>query len=89
MLKKISQSLNDNGIFVGSEEIGHNMPDDHFQTWGNLEEFRDMFKKYFKYINLKEIEYTAGINKEYTRKEAFWRCTNSNQFGNRNYNTWV
>ena len=41
---------------------------------GNLGEFKDMFKKYFKYVNLKEIEYTAGINKNYVRKEAFWNA---------------
>ena len=77
MLTKISDHLTEDGIFVGSENLGREEGHDHFQFWDNLEEFRYLFEGYFKHIELKEVQYPIGHYNNFIRKEAYWKCYNS------------
>lgn len=88
MLKKISECLSQNGIFVGSESLGKLEGVDHLQFWDNLPELRNTLKKHFKYVYLKELDYPIGPYKDFIRKEAYWRCANSEDANNRLINNW-
>jgi 2-polyprenyl-3-methyl-5-hydroxy-6-metoxy-1,4-benzoquinol methylase len=88
MLKKISECLNQNGIFVGSESLGRLEGVDHFQFWDNLLELRNTLKKNFKYVYLKELDYPIGPYQDFVRREAYWRCCNSEDANNRLIKNW-
>ncbi|OUX35841.1 MAG: hypothetical protein CBE33_07010 [Candidatus Pelagibacter sp. TMED273] len=77
MLNKISNHLTENGFFAGSENLGREEGHDHLQFWDNIEELRDMLKKYFKHIDIKEVQYPIGHNNDFIRREAYWICNNS------------
>lgn len=77
MLTKISDHLTEDGIFVGSENLGREEGHDHFQFWDNLDELRYLFERYFKNIELKEVQYPIGNYNNFIRKEAYWKCYNS------------
>lgn len=89
MMKKILSSLTDNGIFVGSEALGRDEGIDHFQFWDSLDDLRDMLKKYFKYVYVRESIYPIGNYKEFLRREAYWRCSNSKFFKDKGFNNWL
>lgn len=78
MMEKIKASLSADGIFVGSESVGNREGHDHLQFFESLQAFADLFKKYFKYVQLKEIEYPIGVG-DFIRQEAYWRCSNSDK----------
>src|SRR6185503_8358501 len=60
MMQKISESLSPDGVFVGSESLGNKEGHDHLQFFESLQTFADTFKKYFKYVHLKEIDYSMN-----------------------------
>jgi SAM-dependent methyltransferase len=75
MLEKIKTSLEPDGIFVGSESLGHE-GGDHLQFWENLGELRAMLSAHFPYVELKELSMTIGMpGNEMVRREAYWRCS--------------
>jgi SAM-dependent methyltransferase len=78
MMEKIVASLSPEGVFVGSESLGKKEGHDHLQFFESLPAFADLFKKYFKYVRLKEIEYPINVS-GFIRQEAYWRCSNSQQ----------
>ena len=70
MLDKIANHLAPEGIFVGSESLGHEGTD-HLQFFDSLEVLRAIFSPHFHDVELRSIDYpTAG----FIRSEAFWRC---------------
>jgi 2-polyprenyl-3-methyl-5-hydroxy-6-metoxy-1,4-benzoquinol methylase len=75
VLQKIRQSLSHDGVFVGSESLGLEESADHLQYFLSLDELGSVFKPYFKYIELRTVDYKI-IHGDYVRKEAYWRCTN-------------
>jgi len=76
VLAKIQSALRTNGVFVGSESLGFE-GSDHLQFFNSLEDLHALFKPYFKFIQLRTIEYRTGQGKaSFVRQEAFWRCAN-------------
>ena len=70
MLRKIVDHLAPDGIFVGSESLGHEGTD-HLQFFDSLEVLRELLAAHFRHVELRSTDYdTAG----FTRSEAFWRC---------------
>ena len=76
LMKKISESLNERGLFVGSESLGIDA-DDHFQYWNNQKEMKEHLQKYFKYVYCRTIEYPIKPFYNQIRKECYWRCGNT------------
>lgn len=71
MLDKIVSHLAPDGIFVGSESLGHEGTD-HLQFFESLEVLREIFSRHFQHVELRSIEYRPG---DFVRREAFWRCS--------------
>jgi hypothetical protein len=79
MLEKIRRALAVGGVFTGSEalELPEEQSPDHLQVFPTLADLSQLFKPYFKYIQLREIQYRIGYKKTWLRHEGFWRCANS------------
>ncbi|HLF19728.1 MAG TPA: class I SAM-dependent methyltransferase [Bacteroidota bacterium] len=77
MLKKISKSLQSNGIFTGSESLGSKEGEDHLQFFESIKDLEKILKKHFKYVSLHNAKYMVGRKREFERNEAYWRCSNS------------
>jgi UDPglucose 6-dehydrogenase len=76
MLAKIRNSLGSEGIFVGSESLGLE-GSDHLQFFHSLDDLHALFAPYFKYIELRAIDYRAGRGPTgFMRNEGYWRCSN-------------
>jgi SAM-dependent methyltransferase len=76
VLKKIAASLNDEGIFVGSESLGYEEPHNHLQFFESLEDLHSLLRQYFRFVRLRVQTYEAGVGSTFVRREAFWRCAN-------------
>lgn len=74
VLRKISQSLSKDGVFVGSESLGRE-GGDHLQEFLALDEMGALFKPYFKYVELRSMEF-RNIHGGGIRREGYWRCSN-------------
>jgi len=86
MLGKIKNALKEDGVFVGSESIGTvEGVSDHLQFFYSLDDFHKILSPYFKYIELKKLEYPIFVSKEHDaskvilRTEGYWRCSNSKE----------
>lgn len=77
VLQKISQSLSKDGVFVGSESLGKE-GGDHLQEFLSLEDMGALFKPYFKYVELRSMEF-KNIHGGRIRKEGYWRCSNEHK----------
>lgn len=76
VLAKIQAALKTNGVFIGSESLGFE-GSDHLQFFDSLDDLFALFKPYFKFIQLRAIDYRTGHGKSsFVRQEAFWRCAN-------------
>src|ERR1700741_1204824 len=74
VLAKIQSALKPNGVFVGSESLGLE-GSDHLQFFHSLDDLHALFKPYFKFIELRSVDYRTGQGKSsFIRQEAFWRC---------------
>jgi 2-polyprenyl-3-methyl-5-hydroxy-6-metoxy-1,4-benzoquinol methylase len=76
LLKKISNGLHKDGLFIGSEAIGRD-DDDHLQIFKNKEELKKMLKVYFKYIDTNLIYYPIKPYYNSIRSEAYWIASNT------------
>jgi SAM-dependent methyltransferase len=76
-LEKISKSLLDEGVFVGSESLGHDEGRDHLQFFESLQDLYRLFRPHFEFVALRSIAYEVGIGQKFTRREAYWRCANN------------
>ena len=77
MLEKIRNGLSEEGIFVGSESMGLE-GSDHLQFFHSLDDLHALFAPYFKYIDLRAINYRAGRGPDgFMRNEGYWRCANN------------
>ena len=86
MMEKIRANLTPEGLFVGSESLGNKEGHDHLQFFETIQTFADLFKKYFRYVQLKEIGYPIN-SAGFIRREAYWRCSNSEK--RLKENTWI
>jgi 2-polyprenyl-3-methyl-5-hydroxy-6-metoxy-1,4-benzoquinol methylase len=79
VLAKIQSALRPNGVFVGSESLGFE-GSDHLQFFQTLDDLNALFKPFFKYIELRSVEYRTGQgNFSFLRHEAYWRCANEEE----------
>lgn len=70
VLRKIKAVLADEGVFVGSESLGHEGPD-HLQFFSSLDQLCELLRGHFPHVEVRRIEYAIpGM----IREEAFWRC---------------
>ena len=76
MLEKIVCVLTQNGVFAGSESLGHE-GHDHLQFFESIEDLDILFSKHFAYRAYRVIEYDTAFNVGLLRREAFWRCSSS------------
>jgi SAM-dependent methyltransferase len=76
MLEKIVGVLSPNGVFAGSESLGHE-GHDHLQFFESIEDLDLLFAKCFAYRAYRVIEYDTGFNIGLLRREAFWRCSST------------
>jgi len=72
-LEKILSVLSKDGIFVGSESLGIE-GEDHLSRFMGLNDFGELFLKYFKFVEVCSNVYQ--ISDSFTRHEAYWRCSN-------------
>jgi 2-polyprenyl-3-methyl-5-hydroxy-6-metoxy-1,4-benzoquinol methylase len=76
VLTKIQAALKTDGVFVGSESLGFE-GSDHLQFFNSLDDLHALFKPYFKFIELRSVEYRTGQGKSsFVRQEGYWRCAN-------------
>ncbi len=76
VLAKIQAALKTKGVFVGSESLGFE-GSDHLQFFNSLDDLHALFKPYFKFIELRSVEYRTGQGKSsFVRQEGYWRCAN-------------
>jgi hypothetical protein len=78
MLTKFSRHLHPQGIFIGSESLGSE-GHDHLQFFESLDDVGALFKPYFRYVCLRQINYPLPWARGFVRKEAFWRCSNHSE----------
>jgi len=76
MLRKIHDSLAADGIFVGSESLSDEGERDHLQQFHSLDDLHQVFKRHFKYIELRSIQYKINKRDSFIRNEGYWRCSN-------------
>lgn len=74
MVKKISSSLAEGGIFAGSINTGGGAPEP-VQMFSSPNEINLFFKPFFKQVELKTASYK--IHNGSYRDEVYWRCSNS------------
>jgi len=75
ILQKISKMIISDGLFLGYEAMGIE-GNDHLYFFQSVDDYAQLFKPYFKYIQLKKEAYpiTGG---RFMRQEVYWRCSNS------------
>lgn len=80
MLQKIARALGEDGVFVGSESLGHE-GHDHLQFFETIDDVQDLFRAHFAHTSAKALRYPIN-NATFVRDEAYWRCSNSSaRFG--------
>ena len=73
VLAKIKVALAPDGIFVGSESLGHE-GHDHLQFFSSVGDLCALFEPHFANVLVRSLDYELpGL----TRQEAFWRCGSS------------
>lgn len=71
LLEKIKRALSKEGVFVGSESLGHE-GHDHLQFFDSPADLEQMLKRHFRSVDTKSSTY--DISSKITRKEAYWVC---------------
>jgi SAM-dependent methyltransferase len=73
MLAKIKQGLAADGVFTGSESLGHE-GHDHLQYFETLDDMAGLLKPHWKHVQLREVTYPINRG-AFIRREGFWRCS--------------
>jgi SAM-dependent methyltransferase len=79
MLNKISVHLKENGVFCGSESLGHEEGHDHLQFFETIHDMADMLKRHFRFVQVREARYGISDSAGFIRKEVYWRCSNNRE----------
>jgi SAM-dependent methyltransferase len=72
MLERIGSAVGEEGIFVGSESLGHE-GDDHLQFFASRDDLRRLLEGHFPVVALREEHYPI-VGGTVTRREVYWRC---------------
>ena len=70
VLGKVRDALAPDGIFCGSESLGHEGVD-HLQFFASTDDLRALLAPHFRHVWLREVAYRTG---RHDRREAFWRA---------------
>jgi ubiquinone/menaquinone biosynthesis C-methylase UbiE len=76
VLGKIRACLSSSGIFAGSESLGVE-GHDHHQFFSDESAVQRLFKPYFRHVVTRTVSYTIGRQRNFARREVFWRCSDS------------
>lgn len=79
MLDKIAAHLKENGVFCGSESLGHEEGHDHLQFFETIHDMADMLKRHFKFVQVRETRYGISDSSGFIRREVYWRCSNNRE----------
>jgi SAM-dependent methyltransferase len=77
MLQKIKQAMNAEGVFTGSESLGHE-GHDHMQFFESLDDVAALLKPFWKHVQLREVTYPINRG-TFLRREGFWRCSDDHR----------
>jgi ubiquinone/menaquinone biosynthesis C-methylase UbiE len=88
MLQKIRASLTPSGVFVGSESLGVE-GHDHYQYFADEPTVQKLFSPYFRYVATRVVKYTIGLQRNFERREVFWRCSDTRESLMRDAWTWA
>ena len=75
LLQKIANALRPDGIFAGSESLGHEGPD-HLQFFNSTNELKNLFQSHFANVWTKALRYPIN-EATFVREEAYWKCSNA------------
>lgn len=78
VLRKIRACLGPSGVFAGSESLGME-GHDHHQFFSDEFAVQELFKPYFRYVATWTVNYTIGQQRNFARREVFWRCSDSRE----------
>lgn len=73
LFDKIANAIGRNGVFVGSESLGHDGAD-HLQVFDRIENIQGLLGRSFSSVETKVSEYM--ISRTLNRTEAYWVCRN-------------
>jgi SAM-dependent methyltransferase len=73
LFKKITDLIGKDGVFVGSESLGHDGAD-HLQFFDRIESLQELLGMSFSTVETKVSEYT--LSRTHKRTEAYWSCRN-------------
>lgn len=77
VLRKIVASLDQDGVFCGSESLGYEGID-HLTFFESIDDLGRLLKNHFQYVFLRTMQYQVGLYGNSIRRiEAYWRCSNS------------
>jgi len=77
LLAKIEAALKPEGIFCGSESLGHD-GEDHLQFFETADDMRALLTTHFTHVRLLTADYPM-MRGGSARVEAYWRCSQSAQ----------
>jgi SAM-dependent methyltransferase len=78
VLQKIRDCLRPSGVFVGSESLGLE-GHDHHQFFNDEQAVQRLFRPYFRYVATRTVNYTIGQDRNFARREVFWRCSDARE----------
>jgi ubiquinone/menaquinone biosynthesis C-methylase UbiE len=78
VLRKIRACLTPSGVFAGSESLGME-GHDHYQFFSDEFSVQKLFKPHFRYVTTRTVSYTIGQQRNFARREVFWRCSDSRE----------
>jgi ubiquinone/menaquinone biosynthesis C-methylase UbiE len=88
VLRKIRACLGSTGVFVGSESLGLE-GHDHHQYFVDEAAVQRLFTPYFRYVATRVVNYTIGAQRNFARREVFWRCSDSRKSLSRDAWSWA
>jgi SAM-dependent methyltransferase len=88
VLQKIRACLGPSGVFAGSESLGVE-GHDHHQYFADEAAVQGVFAPYFRFVATRVVNYTIGAQRNFARREVFWRCSDSRESLTRDAWSWA
>jgi hypothetical protein len=88
VLGKIRACLGPSGVFAGSESLGME-GHDHHQFFDDELAVQQLFKPHFRHVVTRTVNYTIGQQRNFARREVFWRCSDSRESLKRDAWSWA
>lgn len=88
VLRKIRACLSPSGVFAGSESLGVE-GHDHHQYFADEAAVQQLLTPYFRHVATRTVNYTIGAQRNFARRECFWRCSDSRESMTRDAWSWA